>query len=242
MSQGRLPLFSVLFVDWHGVLSHEPFWASVLRGADVRLRRSLEERLTQVFAGELAATWMRGETSVEQIVEPLAHALGCRRRDFLQRRLIEDCLRMEVDRQLAALLTELARTAYVVLATDNTADFEHAFRRAHASRSPFARRPAQPEPTPASLRELAPILDDIICSSARGTFKAEDPNGFFGAWLESSGMGFADAVLVDDREDNCLAFEAAGGRAVRWGVPDGPDVLRRLCGPPVRRAPRPAAA
>jgi hypothetical protein len=218
--QGRLPLFRVVFVDWHGVLSNEPFWSSLLGGRNDRLRRDLERRLSDVFSGDLAETWMRGQTSLDRIVAPVKDALGSRRRpDFLQRRLHEDCLHMAIDHHLAELLPELVRTNFVVLATDNTADFERAFRAAAEMR----RTVSQP---PTSLRELAPLMDDIICSSAHGVLKAEDPEAFFGPWLRTNGMAFADAVLVDDRYDNCVAFERAGGRAIRWPDPDPRRALR----------------
>jgi hypothetical protein len=223
--QGRLPLFGVVFVDWHGVLSNEPFWASVLRGRNARLRGQLESRLNEVFAGDLATSWMRGATSVQRIIGPVQPTLSRRYRgDFLQRRLIDDCLKMAVNTTLAAVLEDLARTRFVVLATDNTADFEDAFRR--AQENPSRRATATPE----SLRDLAPVMDDIICSSRHGVFKAEDPTAFFGMWLAGTGLDFADAVLIDDREDNCLAFEDVGGRAIRWRSDDPHAIgaVRRL--------------
>jgi len=223
--QGRLPLFGVVFVDWHGVLSNDPFWASVLRGRNARLRGQLESRLDEVFAGDLAASWMRGATSVERIIGPVQSTLSRRyRRDFLQRRLIDDCLKMAVNTTLAAVLQDLARTRFVVLATDNTADFEDAFRR--AQNNPSRRAKGAPE----SLRDLAPVMDDIICSSRHGVFKAEDPMAFFGMWLDGNGLDFTDAVLIDDRGDNCLAFEDAGGHAIRWRSDDPHAIgaVRRL--------------
>jgi hypothetical protein len=209
VTQGRLPLFRVVFVDWHGVLCSTPFWSSVLDGRNTRLRRALERRLDEVFGGELASTWMRGDTSVDRIVSPLVRALGANcRGDFLQRRIIDDCLSMQVDVGLAIGLRALVQRALVVLATDNTGDFEVAFRRAQ-------RRKAFAE-SPATLRELAPWLDDILCSSATRVFKAEEPQTFFGPWLETNGLTFDDALLIDDRPDNCRAFERCGGSAVLW--------------------------
>lgn len=43
-------------------------------------------------------------------------------------------------------------------------------------------------------------------------------------------MGFADAVLIDDRTDNCAAFSACGGAAIRWkmGTDDVGDVTGAL--------------
>jgi len=43
-------------------------------------------------------------------------------------------------------------------------------------------------------------------------------------------MRFADAVLIDDRADNCAAFTACGGTAIRWkmGTDDISDVTGAL--------------
>jgi hypothetical protein len=43
-------------------------------------------------------------------------------------------------------------------------------------------------------------------------------------------MGFADAVLIDDRVDNCTAFTSCGGAAIRWkmGTDDVGDVTGAL--------------
>jgi FMN phosphatase YigB (HAD superfamily) len=66
------------------------------------------------------------------------------------------------------------------------------------------------------MRELAALLDDIICSSTTGVFKAESPEAFFGPWLDASCLRFEDALLIDDRSENCDAFVACGGSAVHW--------------------------
>jgi hypothetical protein len=209
VTQGRLPLFRVVFVDWHGVLSHDPFWSSVLDGRTGQLRRALQQRLDEVFASDLATAWMRGETSVDHVVAPLRKALGSRRRDdFLQRRLHEDCLSMQVDIELATCLRGLAPQPLLVLATDNTGDFETAFR--------WANERSHNNPSTPTLRGLAPIFEDIICSSATRVFKAEAPELFFGPWLAANGLRFTDAMLIDDRHDNCDAFERCGGTAVVW--------------------------
>jgi hypothetical protein len=43
-------------------------------------------------------------------------------------------------------------------------------------------------------------------------------------------MGFADAVLIDDRADNCAAFTGQGGAAIRWkmGTHDISDAISQL--------------
>jgi len=67
-----------------------------------------------------------------------------------------------------------------------------------------------------TLAHWAIICDDIICSSDVGTLKAEDPKGFFGGWLTECGLTFSDALLIDDRADNCESFRGQGGSTVQW--------------------------
>lgn len=64
--------------------------------------------------------------------------------------------------------------------------------------------------------EIANRVDGLLCSSKRRVLKAEDPDAFFGEWLARKDLGFADAVLVDDREDKRAAFEAHGGSTIAW--------------------------
>jgi hypothetical protein len=122
--------------------------------------------------------------------------------------LHEDCLSMQVDIELATCLRGLVPQPLLVLATDNTGDFETAFR--------WANERSRNNPSTRTLRGLAPIFDDIICSSATRVFKAEDPELFFGPWLAANGLRFDNALLIDDRPDNCEAFERCGGAAVVW--------------------------
>jgi hypothetical protein len=77
---------------------------------------------------------------------------------------------------------------------------------------------------------LRVICDDIICSSDVAALKADDPQAFFGPWLDRHGLGFPDAVLIDDRADNCAAFTACGGAAIRWklGANDISEIISAL--------------
>jgi hypothetical protein len=112
--------------------------------------------------------------------------------------------------------------ASVVIATDNMDCFARAFDRARRRHSPA--RDCE------TLASWAVICDDIICSSRVAALKAEDPHAFFGPWLATHGMGFADAVLINDRADNCAAFTGCGGSAIRWkmGTDDISDVAGEL--------------
>jgi hypothetical protein len=111
----------------------------------------------------------------------------------------------------------------VVVATDNMDCFVRAFEHARHRRY----RPKRERET---LADWAVICDDIICSSRAGALKSEDPQGFFGPWLAAHEVGFTDAVLIDDRADNCAAFISQGGTAIQWkmGTSDISEVTSQL--------------
>lgn len=90
----------VIFVDWHGVLSRDPFWTSIRESATHPLRQQLEAGLSGVFAKEssIAHEWMKGLLSTDEIIAAMGIHLDRRfRDDFLARRLDVDCGRMKVD-------------------------------------------------------------------------------------------------------------------------------------------------
>jgi FMN phosphatase YigB (HAD superfamily) len=201
----------VIFSDWHGVLSRDPFWVSIRGSATHPLHAQLEAGMAGVFASpDTANEWMKGLLSSDQVIADMGIQLDRRfRDDFLGRRLDIDCARMTVNAELFEVLRAIRADAMVVIATDNMDCFARAFENArHHSR----RRPRERE----TLADWAVICDDIICSSQAGTLKNEDPRAFFGPWLAEHGLSFADAVLVDDRADNCQAFTSQGGAAIQW--------------------------
>jgi len=126
--------------------------------------------------------------------------------------------RMRVDPDTAEVVAGWAPRMRLVLATDNTEPFAQAFERARARRAPCR--------AVHHMADLAPLFDEILCSAAVGTPKAEDPARFFGPWLTTHGLRFADAVLVDDRPDNCEASIRAGGAAIKWQIGDDVADLR----------------
>lgn len=99
---------------------------------------------------------------------------------------------------LLAALRDLPPLTLVVLATDNMDCFAAAL-------------PA--------LRPLHGVVDALLCSSDLGVLKAEDPERFFGAWLDEHALRPADAVLIDDAERNCAGFERFGGHAIHFADP-----------------------
>jgi len=216
----------VIFSDWHGVLSRDPFWVSIRSSATHPLRRQLEAGMAGVFASDrdIANEWMKGLLSSDQVIAEMGIQLDRRfKEDFLARRLDIDCARMMVNAELFEVLRAMLAEAMVVIATDNMDCFARAFEQSRAAR----RRPGRERE---ALADWAVICDDIICSSQTRALKSEDPQAFFGPWLAMHGMRFADAVLIDDRADNCAAFTGQGGAAILWkmGANDIGDAVGQL--------------
>lgn len=208
----QLPLFQrVIFVDWHGVLSRDPFWTSILESSTHPLRAQLEVKVSETFSCEpIMHSWMKGLIPSQDVISQMAIKMDRRfRQDFLNRQLDIDCARMRINLDLVGVLRKFRPAVPVVLATDNMDCFANTFNRIRGSRR---RRSLESE----RLADWANICDDIICSSDVGVLKAEDPVGFFGSFLSEYGLQFSDALLIDDRADNCEAFRHYGGSTVQW--------------------------
>jgi hypothetical protein len=214
----QIPLSGrVVFVDWHGVLSRDPFWVSIRESSTNPLRPQLDANLTQVFSPEtnVANEWMMGLLSSEQVIDAMDIRLNRRyKEDFLSRRLLVDCRRMRVNVGLFEVLRRIKSTAMIVLATDNMDCFQQTF-------TGVRRRRRRPTAGSQTLADWAIICDDIVCSSEVGVLKAQDPMTFFGGFLARHGFGFEDAALVDDRTDNCQAFADHGGTPVQYKMTNG---------------------
>jgi hypothetical protein len=223
----QLPLWRrVVFVDWHGVLSRDPFWASIRESTTHPLRGQLEAGLADIFAKESATAneWMKGLLSSDQVIAAMDIQLDHRfRNDFLARRLDVDCAHMKVNVDLFEVLRKIKAQASVVLATDNMDCFARTFDQVRA-------RARRIKPESETLADWAIICDDIICSSDVGALKAEDPIGFFGTWLTANGLQFGDGALIDDRADNCAAFAGQGGTPIQYKMTTGDvtDVVESL--------------
>jgi hypothetical protein len=122
----------VIFVDWHGVLSRDPFWLSITNKARHPLRAQLNTQVSKIFShGSMVDEWMRGAITSQDIIRMMQVKTDQRfRSDFLARRLISDCAQMKVHERLARFLEQCTQRATVVLATDNMDCFAAAFEQA----------------------------------------------------------------------------------------------------------------
>lgn len=212
--QDRARWKKVIFVDWHGVLSHDPFWMSILHNDQHPLHSSLSEAVRKLFEehDDLVRDWMRGNITTSQIVDSLQIDLESEfPPDYLTRKLVDDCQLMRLNSQLILLLQAAQQTGTaIVLATDNMDCFHDAILRV---RQPSIRMRKLKS---TSFSTTARLFDDVLCSSELRILKSEDPQRFFEHWLSSHTLDFSDALLLDDLENNCRVFRTAGGTAIQW--------------------------
>jgi FMN phosphatase YigB (HAD superfamily) len=192
----------VLFVDWHGVLSKAPLWYSIRTNLRHPFRARLESKTAELFGThwQVVDDWMRGKHTAEEIVARLGiDQPQSARSDYFLRKLYRDCKTMPLHQPLIKALRYAAMSWNVVIATDNMDCLVSMARQR---------------------RDIQRFSDDLISSSDVGVLKAENPIEFFGAWLGTHGLTFADAVLLDDGKANCQAFEQAGGTSLYVRSPD----------------------
>ena len=193
----KLPLWQrVLFVDFNGVLNHDPFWSSLLTAKAQAMRVPVQSFVRRVFADNaFVRDWMRGVHSAEDAIRRFdAPTLPNAKHGFMLERLIRDCASMSLDGEIVQVLQTIRQHSLVVLATDNMDCFVNAID---------------------EKRDISNNFDDVLCSCEIGVLK-EEPEQFFAPWLKRHGLGFRDAVLVDDSAQNCRAFEDAGGSALHF--------------------------
>lgn len=183
----------VLFVDWDGVLCEQPFWHHLPCEHPLR-----SEVAPALFSDrETLERWMRGELddidAMAGIVSPDAMV------DALLQ-LQRSVLRFQASEQMLSVVEDACDTydAMAVLATDNMPVFERL-----VERTEFWGRG---------------LFSDVLCSSGLGALK-RNPERFYGAALREWNLAPEQALLIDDREENCAAFRAWGGQAIQFRSP-----------------------
>ncbi|MCA9014358.1 MAG: hypothetical protein KDA77_03410 [Planctomycetaceae bacterium] len=214
MPQQSLPAgIKVIFVDWHGVLSRDPFWISILHNQCHPLHQQLSKATENLFNRQVDRVhhWMRGELTANQIIESFQITPGTNfPRDYLNHKLIEDCQYMRINVALVRYLEEAKTTGIkIVLATDNMDCFNDAIQQAQQQRKCV-------EGETISFTSTVQLFDGILCSSERRVLKRENPQHFYADWLKRQSLEFSDSLLLDDLEINCDVFRAAGGIAKLW--------------------------
>lgn len=219
MIQSVLPLWDkVIFVDWHGVLSKDPFWMSILNKRQHPLHQQLSESVEKLFSQNdaLICDWMRGKVKASEVIDSMDLVLHKPyNSSYLVRKLIEDCQLMRTNSGLSHILRKAQNNgAFIVLATDNMDCFFEQIQRSKNRRRSSRKSSNLSKDQTLTMVETGNLFDDVLCSSELGALKREDPTRFFGDWLDSRSLDFKNALLLDDLEKNCKTFRSVGGSAL----------------------------
>lgn len=219
MGHPLLPLWDkVIFVDWHGVLSRDPFWISILKNPLHPLHQQLSDAVECLFSQNerLVRDWMRGKVKANEVIDSMQIVLDKRfHSDYLARRLVDDCRLMHSDARLFKILREAQNEALLVLTTDNMDCFFEQVHRVKSRRTSLHELNLVSKDVLPTFASTVKLFDDVLCSSRLGVLKREKPMRFFGDWLKKRSLDFENALLLDDTEENCKAFRSAGGSALR---------------------------
>ena len=180
---GKAGPVKTLFVDFHGTICHDPFWRSLDRDGFGRVQQAVFE--ADPF---LVNDWMRGKYSSEEINKLVAERTGLPF-DRLWQTFVRDCKSMRIASDLLTLITALRKAYSVILITDNMDCFDRF--------------------TVPALR-LDTVFSGIVNSASEGHLKTDGGGANF---MRNLTGDISDAVLIDNSNSTCRAFEKLGGNA-----------------------------
>lgn len=176
----------VIFLDWYKTLSYSRFWDH-LSGAndELSVRHDLIKKWLFVDNKELIDPWMCGGIDMRKVLRSMSKGTELDYK-FLLDELRRSCERMEICLPNIEELVGMLHDAglQVVIATDNMDTFR--------------------KYTVPALK-LDKLFDNILVSSELGVLKDQmEPAhkiAFFDDYLRSRGLGYSDAILLDDHYD-----------------------------------------
>lgn len=185
----------IVFIDWNRTLSYSLFWEHLNDGGhpNNKYHKDIVQWLF-VDNKDLINPWMRGTITVDEIIRRMSEDT------LIDRSLIHDELELSCKNMslcspdLENLIKDLrSQGITVVIATDNMDTFR--------------------KYTVPALK-LNKLFDDILISSELGALKDDkEPSnsiGFFDDYLSQKGLGYEDAVLLDDSPDSSGKYARLG--------------------------------
>lgn len=197
-SEERIKPQKALFVDFNGVISYDPFWAS-MRNPEHPLHPFYEPIEDLLFRGGnkiegLIDEWMLGKYTSEQVHQIIADRTGAPYPAVFDV-FCEDCQRLDISKPILQAIQALRKNWHCILRTDNMDTF-HRFT-----------LPANPH--------LTKAFDDVHCSYLLRQLKKTDGGKYFVTTVSGLGMDIGNCALIDDSNSNCRLFEGLGGKAYR---------------------------
>jgi len=184
----------VLFIDFNGVISYDPFWVS-LTNPDHPLHlyyEPIEEFLFRDKSHNLIDEWMMGKYTGEQIHRILSERLGVPYKALFSV-FCQDCKKLDISKPILAKVRPMRNNWYCILKTDNMDSF-HRFT-----------LPANPE--------LAESFDEVHISYLLRSLKKTNSGEYFVKTAANLEVDLKRCVLIDNGNSNCKLFERLGGKA-----------------------------
>jgi FMN phosphatase YigB (HAD superfamily) len=188
----------VLFVDFNGVISYDPFWKSM---TDLKhpLHAYYEQIEELLFRGEnkiegLIDDWMLGKHTSEDVHHIIADRLKAPYQEIFNV-FCEDCKHLDISKPILQGIQALRKDYYCILRTDNM-DTLHRFT-----------LPANPH--------LAKAFDEVHSSYLLHQMKKTDGGKYFITTVSDLGVEMKNCVFIDDGKSNIALFESIGGKGYR---------------------------
>lgn len=203
----------ILFVDFNGVISYNPFWNSLIN-PEHKLHRYYFKIEELLFKGEnkiedLVNDWMLGKYTSEEIHKIIAENIDVNERELFNI-FCEDCKKLDISTKILKILQKLKKNWYCILRTDNMDSF-HRFT-----------LPTNPI--------LSKSFHEIHSSYQTKTLKRSDGGKKFIDTINSKGFEIKNCIMIDDGQKNCDLFVELGGKAFCTKNEDEVvEVLKKLC-------------
>ncbi len=185
----------LIFVDYNGVLSYDPFWKSLLDEKH-ELNSYLQDIEHYLFKENfhIVIDWMVGKYNSEDIHRLLSDTFNIHYHSFFET-FVRDCEQMVISTSILEKLKPLKKEFTLILATGNMDSFDRFTLPKH--------------------RYLLDIFDEIHNSYNLGILKTTNEGEYFKRVCKKYNVNPANSYLIDDSQSTCQVFNNLGGMAFR---------------------------
>lgn len=195
---------NILFIDFNGVISYEPFWFSLKNNEKYSKDFELIENFLFKQNRKIISDWMLGGYSTEDVHNILQKELN------IPAEIIsifkKDCENLDISSKILQKVNELRKFYYCILATDNMDSFVRF--------------------TLPNRKELTESFDEINDSYTMKQCKSSFDGLYFKKKITEKRAIIENSILIDDSPNNCKVFESIGGQS--YQVKNENDVLKAL--------------
>ena len=185
----------LLFVDFNGVISYDPFWKSLLDKNHI-LNRDLQRIEDFVFKEnfDLILDWMVGKYNSEDIHKIISKELDI---DYtlLFDNFVSDCKKIDISEKILNKLKSIKSNYVLILATGNMDSFDRF--------------------TLPNNKYLYNFFDEIHNSFNFGLLKTTNNGEYFKKIIKKYNLNPKNSYLIDDSNSTCKIFSDLGGTSFR---------------------------